>query len=176
MHSRAHNPLLTEKRGSLLITRDMPIVSRQLGITGYCDVVEFRQDNAGVNIFGWDGKWLPYPVEYKHGRPQKNDSDRLQLCAQAICLEEMLNCPPINMAYIYYGEIRRREDVVLDSDLREQVRSTFVEMRGYFQRGYTPRVKPQKACVSCSLKDACLPKLPVSSVNAYIDKKVKEGL
>jgi len=109
------------------------------------------------------------------GARKKNDSDRLQLCAQAICLEEMLNCPPIDTAYIYYGETRRREAVPLDLALREQVINNFAEMRKYYERGYTPRAKPQKACVSCSLKDACMPKLP-TSVQAYIDKNLKEGI
>ncbi|MCL2285558.1 MAG: CRISPR-associated protein Cas4 [Firmicutes bacterium] len=172
MHARVHDPLITEKRGDLLTSRDMPVFSYNLGITGKCDAVEFRQDDLGVTIFGRDGKWLPCPVEYKHGRPQKNDSDRLQLCAQAICLEEMLNCPTIDVAYIYYGETKRREAVLLNTELRERVVDTFAEMRGYYQRGYTPRVKLKKACVSCSLKDDCLPKLPVGSVREYIDEKI----
>ena len=172
MHERAHDPLITEKRGGLLTTRDMPVFSRQLGITGNCDIVEFRQDDAGVAIFGRDGKWLPCPVEYKRGRAQKNDSDRLQLCAQAMCLEWMLNCPPIDTAYIYYGETRRREAVALDADLRARVGDIFAEMRDYYSRGYTPRVKPKKVCASCSMKDVCLPKLPVSSVSMYIDKAI----
>jgi len=174
VHERVHDPSITEKRGDLLTVRDMPVFSRRLGITGNCDVVEFRRDDTGVTISGRDGNWLPCPVEYKRGRAQKNDSDRLQLCAQAICLEEMLNCLPINTAYIYYTETKRRETISVDSDLRQKVADTFVEMRGYYQRGYTPRAKPQKACVSCSLKNACLPKLPASSVQTYIDKKFKE--
>jgi len=175
MHNRAHDPLITELRGDLLTSRDMPVFSRNLGITGKCDVVEFRRDDEGVSIFGREGKWLPCPVEYKRGRAQKNDSDRLQLCAQAMCLEEMLSCPPIDTAYIYYGESKRREAVPLNPILREKVSSTFAEMRGYFKRGYTPRVKPMKACVSCSLKDVCMPKLPTSSVKSYIDKRINEG-
>jgi len=172
MHTRAHNPLITEKRGDLLVSRDMPVFSRHLGITGNCDVVEFRQDKAGVSIFGREGNWLPCPVEYKHGKPQINDSDRLQLCAQAICLEEMLACQPIETAFIYYGETKRRETVTLDAELRERVCKTFAEMRRYFERGHTPRVKSKKACVSCSLKNICLPKLPTNSVKEYIDEKI----
>jgi CRISPR-associated exonuclease Cas4 len=175
MHERAHDPFITEKRGDLLTARNMPVVSRKLGVTGNCDVVEFRQSNDGVNIFGREGKWLPCPVEYKRGKPQKNDSDRLQLCAQAMCLEEMLNSPPIAEAYIYYGEPKRRETVNLNEELRECVRKTLKEMRSYYKRGYTPRVKPHKACNSCSLKDVCLPKMPTSSVAEYINKKISEG-
>ena len=174
MHERVHDPSISDKRGDLLTVRDMPVLSRRLAITGKCDVVEFRKDDAGVNISRREGKWLPCPVEYKHGRAQKNDSDRLQLCAQAICLEEMLNCPPIDTAYIYYGETKRREAVHLDAALRQQIVGAAAEIREYSKRGHTPRTKPQKACVSCSLKDACMPKLPSSSVQSYIDKKFKD--
>ena len=175
MHSRAHDSSITEKRGDLLTARSMPVVSHRLRITGNCDVVEFRQNDLGVDIFGREGKWLPCPVEYKRGKPQKNDSDRLQLCAQAMCLEEMLCCPPITEAFIYYGETKRREIVPLDDELRERVCKTLEEMRSYFTRGYTPRVKPKKQCVSCSLKDACLPKLQANSVSAYISKNIDEA-
>jgi len=172
MHARAHDAKITEKRGDLLTSRDMAVFSRTLGITGKCDVVEFHQNENGVKIFGREGRWLPYPVEYKHGKAQKNDSDRLQLCAQAICLEEMLSCPPIETAYIFYGQTKRREAVALTVELRNTVANTFAEMRTYYQRGYTPKVKPKKVCVSCSLKDVCLPKLPTSSVKEYINEKV----
>lgn len=175
MYKRAHNPLITEKRGDLLTSREMPVVSYELGVTGKCDVVEFHRCDEGVNIFGREGKWLPVPVEYKRGKAQRNDSDRLQLCAQAICLEEMLNCPPIESAYIYYGETARREAVALSAELREKVRSNFAERWGYYWRGYTPRVKARKVCGSCSLKDVCLPKMPESNVKAYIEKRMNEG-
>ena len=175
MHKRAHDQSLTEKRGDLLIVRDMPVFSRELGASGRCDVVEFRRDSKGVSIFGRDGKWLPCPVEYKRGSSRKNDdSDRIQLCAQAICIEEMLACAPIETAYLYYGETRRREPVALDTALREKVCGALKEMYDCYTRGYTPRVKPRKVCASCSLKDACLPKLPsTNSVRLYIDSKTQ---
>ena len=177
-HKRAHDTTLIEKRGKLLISRDMPVVSRTLGIAGHCDVVEFRQDNAaGVPIFGREGKWLPCPVEYKKGSSGKADhSNNLQLCAQAICLEEMLACPQIETAYIYYGETKRRKAVSLDETLRKSVHDMFNEMRGLLTRNFTPRVKPKRVCTSCSLKNVCLPKLPdyEKSVSRYIDKSIKE--
>ena len=159
MHNRVHNSLLTEKRGDTIITRDMPIFSRSMGIRGKCDVVEFHKDEEGVTLFGRKGLWLPCPVEYKRGRPKAHDADRLQLCAQSMCLEEMLLCPPIQVAYLFYGETKRRETVQLDTDLRESVRNMFMEMRDYYDRRYTPRVKQTKACTKCSLKDICLPEM-----------------
>ena len=175
MHARAHNPLLSEKRGDLIIARDMPIFSHTMGVRGACDVVEFRRDDGGVPLFGRKGLWLTCPVEYKRGRPKAHDADRLQLCAQAMCLEEMLVCPPIETAYLYYGETKRREPVPLEADLRQSVRTMFSEMRNLYGRCHTPRVKPTKGCTSCSMKDICLPKMPQDKrVAAYIQNALTE--
>ena len=175
MHARVHNKSLTEKRGGIIIARDMAIFSHSLRVRGNCDVVEFHLDDSGVSLFGREGLWLPNPVEYKRGKPKSHDADRLQLCTQAMCLEEMLLCQEIQTAYLYYGETKRRETVQLVADLREAVRTMFSEMHDYYDRRYTPRVKRTKACASCSLKDMCLPKLPQEGkVSAYIDKIISE--
>jgi len=175
MHDRAHNQSLTEKRGDIIITRDMPVFSRTMQVRGKCDVVEFKRDEKGVPIFGREGLWLPCPVEYKRGASKSHDADRLQLCAQAICMEEMLLCQEIESACLYYGETKRRETVTLDAELRGTVRAMFAEMRSYYDRRYTPRVKRTKACASCSLKDLCLPKMPhKESVSTYISKAFDE--
>jgi len=175
-HTRAHDPFLSEKRGDTIFTRDMPVFSRQLGVNGYCDVVEFKKVENGVPLRSRKGLWLPCPIEYKLGKPKIEDSDRLQLCAQAVCLEEMLVCPPVETAFLYYHEIRRREPVNLDASLRKNLIDTLTEMRNYYDRRYTPRVKASKACNSCSLKNECLPKMPVkTSARAYIDAALKEG-
>jgi len=175
MHARAHNKSFTEKRGDVIIARGMPVFSRTLGISGKCDVVEFQRDDDGVALFGRDGLWVPCPVEYKRGKTKSHDADRLQLCTQAICLEEMLLCPEIKTAYLYYGETKRRESVPLDAELRENVRAMFAEMHDYYRRRHTPRVKRTKGCTSCSLKDSCLPKLPQEGhVATYIRKAIME--
>lgn len=135
MHERAHDPFASEKRGSVLTMRDMPVFSKRLWVQGNCDIVEFKADESGVELFGRTGKWSPAPVEYKHGAPSEKDMDRLQLCAQAICLEEMLLCKPIGTAYIYYGKTRHRETVPLTAELREEVEETLKQMRCYgFER------------------------------------------
>jgi len=175
MHERAHNTMLTEKRGDLIITRDMPVISHCLRVQGKCDVVEFRRDDdRGVSLFGRKGKWRPCPVEYKRGSPKTTDADRLQLCAQAVCLEEMLLCLPIDEAFIYYGETKRRETVALSSDLRGKMEVMFAEMHRVYAQGKTTRVKASKSCNSCSLQDVCLPKLPQSksSVRDYMDRQL----
>jgi CRISPR-associated exonuclease Cas4 len=173
MHERAHDPFFTEKRGDTLITREMPIHSNKMRVSGQCDIVEFHATAGGVRLHGREGLWLPCPIEYKRGSPKINDADRLQLCAQALCLEEMLLCPTIATAYLYYGETRRREAVELTEELRESVRESFAEMHKYYERRYTPRVKMTKSCNACSIKDVCIPRLPKSgSVSEYISAAI----
>ena len=86
----------------------MPVYSRELGISGECDVVEFHRSQDGITLFGRDGLYEVIPIEYKRGKPKENDVDILQLMAQALCLEEMLCCQ-ISFGYLYYGETRHRK-------------------------------------------------------------------
>ena len=158
LHARAHDSACRESRGAVKITRGMYIHSAELGISGQCDVVEFRRDESGVPISGWEGKWRPFPVEYKRGSPKAADADRMQLCAQAMCLEEMLCCP-VPQGAVFYGETRRREIVACTPELRAQVRQALEEMHALYRRGHTPKVKPSKSCNACSLKPLCLPAL-----------------
>ena len=129
-----------------------------LEVSGQCDVVEFRRDPGGVPLRGLQGLWLPYPVEYKRGRPSDRGADELQLCGQALCLEEMLCCP-VPEGALYYGETRRRRTVAFTPELRGRVQELLAEMHALYARRYTPKVRPTKACNACSLKELCLPKL-----------------
>lgn len=158
LHEKAHDSRKREFRGDLLVTRGMQIHSTCLGISGNCDVVEFYQSVTGISLPGREGLWQPYPVEYKRGSPKLTDADRLQLCAQGMCLEEMLCCQILEGA-LFYGEIRRREVVPFTPELREQVRSMLGEMHTLYGRKYTPKVKPSKNCNACSLRELCLSKL-----------------
>ena len=168
MHQRAHDEDATELRGDVLILRGLRIASEKLGLSGACDVVEFHQHPQGVTLQGREGRWLPYPVEYKRGKPKEDDCDQLQLCAQAMCLEEIFVCH-IPEGSLYYGETRRRQRVSFTPELRERVESMAAEMRAYYERRHTPSARPSKACNACSLKDLCLPKLTKrESVSAYI--------
>nr|WP_296440967.1 CRISPR-associated protein Cas4 [uncultured Acetatifactor sp.] len=174
MHKKAHDEGSFEKRGDLLIVRGLRISSRELGLSGQCDVVEFHRDDEGVKLFGYEGKWTPVPVEYKHGAPKEDNADELQLCAQAICLEEMFQIR-ISDGYLFYGENRRRSHVEFTEDLREAVKKAAGEMHDLFQKGYTPNVKPTKKCRACSLEDLCLPKLQKTvKVRTYIEQGIKE--
>lgn len=174
VHDRCHDEKFTEKRGDLLICRGMRVFSSRMGISGQCDVVEFSQGETGAFLWGRKGLWRPCPVEYKRGKPKQNSSDSLQLCAQAMCLEEMLCCE-IREAFLFYDEIHRREKVILTNELRDEVEKSFIEMHEYYTRGYTPRVKSGKKCNSCSLKDLCLPKLSrKKSVNDYYQEYAED--
>lgn len=174
LHTRAHDGTLREKRGDLLILRGLPVVSRTLGISGQCDVVEFRADPAGICLQGEEGSWRPYPVEYKRGAPKSNQADELQLCAQALCLEEMLCCE-IQEGALFYGEPRRRTPVVFTQELRDQVYRMLEEMHQLYRRGYTPVVRRSKTCNACSLKELCLPGLPGrGSVREYLARAMEE--
>lgn len=174
LHEKAHDASLAEKRGDLIISRAMPVHSRDLGISGECDIVEFYRSEEGIALHGREGLYQVIPVEYKRGKPKVKDADRLQLAAQALCLEEMLCCH-IPAGYLYYGETRHRECVMIDEELRKKVRDTFQEMHRYYERRYTPKVKWSKSCNACSLKDICLPAMgKQKSVSAYIEKKMTE--
>ena len=158
VHMRCHDADKTEKRGSLIIMRGMRVISHKLRLSGICDVVEFRSDDNGISLNGYEGKWEAIPVEYKHGHSKENDADRIQLCAQAIALEEMLQCT-ISTGVLYYAETRKRENVPISTELREKTQRLAEEMNSYYGRGYTPKVRTGKSCRACSLKDVCLPEL-----------------
>lgn len=176
MHKKAHDPYLTEKRKDLLVVRALPVSSRTMGVSGECDIVEFRKCEDGVKLHGHRGFYSIYPVEYKKGKPKHSEEDILQLTAQAMCLEEMFSTE-ISEGAIFYGETRRRENVLFSQELREEVKELFAEMHQYYSRGYTPKVKKSKSCNNCSLKELCLPKLEkTTSVVAYIMQSLKEDV
>ena len=156
LHEQVDDPYFTESRRNMFISRSVPVSSYRLGLTGICDVVEFMQDSNGVFLPQKESTYQPYPVEYKRGKPKREPVDEVQLCAQAICLEEMLSVS-INEGAIYYGQTRHREPIRFTKELRLLVQKLSEEMHEYFTRKYTPKVKPTKACRSCSLNDICLP-------------------
>jgi CRISPR-associated exonuclease Cas4 len=176
MHKNAHDSLRTETRGDVIITRAMPVFSKELGVYGVCDVVEFHRSSYGVSLFGRESRYMPCPIEYKKGSPKDSDMDCLQLATQVICLEEMLCCTTM-VAYLYYGETRRRVEVPMTVELRNKVASVFEEMHQYYDRRYTPKVKPTRQCKACSLKDICLPVLCKNkNTGTYINQMLKEDI
>ncbi len=176
LHQKAHDSTDRESRGDLYILRGVNIQSRELGVSGQCDVIEFHRSQEGVPLQAKEGLWQPYPVEYKRGHSKENDADRLQLCGQAMCLEEMLSCE-IKCGALFYGETRRREEVIFTAELRSRVRECLSEMHDYLKRGRTPRVKPFKGCNACSMAEYCLPgMLRKRRVGDYLDRFMEEAI
>jgi len=149
LHRRADQPQSERRRGVRTVTA-MPLLNPQLGITGMADVVEFHR-NAGVD--------QAFPVEYKRGRPKSHHADEVQLCAQALCLEFMLE-QSVKDGALFYGQTRRRKDVAFDSELRALTHQTIVATRQMIIAGKTPSAHYEsKRCDACSLIDLCQPRL-----------------
>lgn len=173
-HRRAHDEEQTEVRGDTIIVRGMRVQSERLGISGICDVVEFTRSPDGIALAGREGRYQVHPVEYKKGAPKEHQADELQLCAQAMCLEEMLLCR-IDEGSLFYGEPRRRTRVTFSPELRAQAEQMLGEMHQMDERGHTPRVKRHKGCSACSLKEICLPGMDrVPAASAYLRAHVQE--
>ena len=173
-HERTNNPNIHEKRRDTITVRAMPVKSHVLGITGKCDVVEFKKDEMGIHIPQYNDKFTVTPIEYKRGKPKEDNSDILQLLAEAYCLEEML-AAQIDKGYLFYFETRRKEEVIFTDELRKQLTDMIEEMHSYMNRGYTPKVRISKKCKSCSLKNICLPELNKSElVKEYIQGRIME--
>lgn len=177
MHEKCHDGYSSECRRDVILSRGVPIFSRELGVSGECDVVEFRSSDSGVSIMGRRGLYEVYPVEYKHGEPKASDIDILQITAQAMCLEEMLCCE-IPSGAIFYGKTKHRVNVAFSAEKKEHVRKMFTEMHDLVKRGYVPKVKTTPSCKACSLKDLCLPSIQrTSTARSYTDDTLgKESL
>ncbi|MDR1940059.1 MAG: CRISPR-associated protein Cas4 [Clostridiales bacterium] len=174
LHAKAHDGDAVEKRGDTVVARSLKIFSNNLGISGECDVVEFHKSADGVPLRNYEGLWLPYPVEYKRGKSKLDDCDRLQLCAQAVCLEEMLCCQ-ISKGALFYGEPRRRETVEFSLELRDKVKDITESMHKLFSQKFTPKAKTDKRCAGCSLIDECVPRL-FKNVRADVKKYLEDNI
>ena len=172
-HERVDNPEIHEKRKNTISICALPVKSQTLGLTGKCDVVELNEDEEGIYFPKYDGNYSVTPIEYKRGRTKEDYSDKLQLLAEAYCLEEML-ATRIEKGYLFYFETRRREEVYFTDELREYLIQAVEEMHSYLKRGYTPKVKTSKRCKTCSLKDICLPILNGNrNVEQYIQGRIE---
>jgi CRISPR-associated exonuclease Cas4 len=172
LHDKVHEGG-SESRGDVRVEYAMPLRSLKLGLIAKADVVEFHRVNMPEN--GQVLKWQPFPVEYKHGKPKKDNSDRVQLCGQAMCLEEMLNVE-IGQGALFYGAIRRREDVIFDDELRQFTKEIAREFHELIAGGITPKAVYSKKCDNCSLYELCLPKTVSKNrrINSYLKEMVVE--
>ncbi|MDR0521432.1 MAG: CRISPR-associated protein Cas4 [Planctomycetaceae bacterium] len=172
MHDNVHSPN-TETRGDLIITRSLPLHSQSLGLTGVADAVEFhRSENATLQLPKHKGAYFAFPVEYKHGTKKSFRSDSIQLCAQALCLEEMLQTE-INEGALYYGKTKSRTAVVFDDNLRTKTKYYALRFHQLMETGETPPPKPGPHCKQCSLVDDCMPQLS-GKASLYIDKMLEQ--
>lgn len=167
MHEKVHEAD-RESRGDVRIEYGIPLRSLRLGLIGKADVVEFHRLTENT--------WQPFPVEYKRGKPKPDDCDKVQLCAQAMCLEEMLGVE-IQCGALFYGKTRRRQDVVFDNALRSKTEDTTGKARALIESGQTPQPVYSKNCKSCSLVGECLPKTieKRKSVKRYLSKAMSES-
>ena len=152
-----------ESRGNIRIEYGVPMRSLRLGLIGKADVVEFHKDGD---------RWIPFPVEYKRGKPKPGNCDKVQLCAQAICLEEMMNVR-IPEGALFYGETRHRHDVEFDTALRKETEEAAVRLRELIASGTTPPPVYSARCKKCSLVEVCLPQINKKASN-YLLKVIEE--
>jgi len=161
LHERVHEPA-TEARPGIVIARGLRIQSLRLGLSGETDVVEFHQapPNASnaIPLPGRAGLWKPFPVEYKRGRPKSDQWDEVQLCAQALCLEEKYGIA-IDSGALFYGKNRRRTLVPFDPQLRARTEALAARMRQLYNARLTPRAIYAPKCENCSLILRCMPAL-----------------
>jgi CRISPR-associated exonuclease Cas4 len=174
LHENAHDPFFTEKRGDTIITRSVPVVSHGLGVSGDADVVEFHRDEIGVELPGKKGRWRPVPIEYKRGKKKSGPEDEIQLCAQAMCLEEMMGVD-VRQGYLFYWETRTRVKIELTNELRVSVTNAADRAHRIIKEGKLPIPdRPLKQCKRCSLIDVCLPESKEKKeASSYLKKQMK---
>ena len=170
IHDKVHEAV-GESRNDLRIARSLRLASYKLGLSGVADVVEFHRSDKGIKLDGARGYWRAFPVEYKRGILKHDTSFEVQLCAQAICLEEMLNCS-IEVGAIYYGKSRRRQDVQFTPMLRAMTEEASQKLHQLFDSKITPKANFEKKCKSCSLYEICMPKVTgiAKNVQHYLAK------
>ena len=165
LHQRVDQNKTEQRHGANTATA-LLLVSFQYGLTGRADLVELPSSDAG--------RTYPYPVEYKRGKPKDDDCDRVQLCAQALCLEEMLQVE-IDEGAFYYQSIGHREPVIFDPALRAKTIATSLAFHELIRSQKTPPPIHKKHCKSCSLIDLCLPSpLTKNKTSDYFKKLLEE--
>lgn len=166
-----------ETRRNVRLATALRLVSHRLGVVGIADMVEFHRvdddDSSGASLTDASGRWMPFPVEYKRGKPKTHRADEIQLCAQAMCLEEMLSVD-ISEGALFYGMTRRRLDVRFDADLRTLTERTAADVHRLLASGVVPKVEYGKWCESCSLMDSCHPKSQGKSVATWLERQLME--
>lgn len=171
-------------RHNLHYATGLRIFSRKYGLVGIADMVEFQQVETefdeeqkrvatplkGLRLF-----WKPFPVEYKRGSPKSNEVDLIQLCAQAMCMEEMLNVE-IREGALFYGQTRHREKVIFADNLRQKVIEVSKNIHDMFRSGGIPPPHYSRSCRACSLNELCLPEQKQGAASVWLQTQIEEAL
>lgn len=177
LHNNVDDPSYRQKNGATITLRSVAIASKRLGLYGITDAVELNPVIAGENGVqhkSYPGLWMPFPIEYKRGKPKRTSIDEVQLAAQVICLEEMYGIH-IDYGALYYGETRHRELIHINQALRRQTVTCAEEMHRVFGSGIIPKVDKGKHCRNCSLVDVCMPNLEsCSHASTYLKRCLYE--
>ena len=176
MHERVHGQE-SESRGDVRSVRGLRIRSLELGIAGIADMVEFHRAGEGIALPGVPGAWAVFPVEYKRGKPKSDRCDEVQLCAQALCLEEMLSAT-IPSGALYYGAQHKRQEVLFDEELRKVTGTMAVRLHRLIEGNKTPPALYGKKCDQCSLNNRCMPEVGggKKKISDYIEEGIAEPL
>lgn len=176
-HKHVDDPYYRQKVGEIVVLRSVSLASYELGLYGKSDAVELiPSDNKNNSISHpkYPGRWLPIPVEYKHGKPKNDEIDEVQLAAQAMCLEEMYSIR-IQYGAIFYWEARHRLEVEFTPELRQIVKDCAKDMHDIFYSRRIPNSRQRKNCSKCSLYDVCLPQMEkCSKVETYLKNNLSE--
>lgn len=168
LHERADGGE-AESRGDVRIVRSLALRNLRLGLSGKTDVVEFHRVPSSPDL------WQPFPIEYKRGKPKTHRADEVQLCAQALCLEEMLGAT-VPAGALFYAQTRRRTEVLFDAELRRLTEETAARLHRLFDSGVTPRAVREPKCDHCSLLDVCLPESASHSARLYLSKFLENAV
>jgi CRISPR-associated exonuclease Cas4 len=162
-----------ESRKDLRISRGLPLRNLRLGLAGIADVVEWHRlgpgsnPREGIELPGASGRWRPFPVEYKRGKPKRDRCDEVQLCGQALCLEEMTGLT-LTEGALFYGKTKRRLGVALTDELRLMTEVSASRLRAMLASGKTPSARRQPKCSRCSLLEICRPDAQEKSARHYL--------
>ena len=166
-HKHAHD-MGRELRSGISRLRGISLQSLCLGLSGKSDCIELLEDLNGCTVFGLQGKWRVCPVEYKHGKRRNEIEYEVQLCAQAMCLEEMWRCH-ISSGFLYYANDRKRKQVDFTNNLRRLVEAGSRELHEMLGNNVTPMAEKSPKCSRCSIIELCMPNVKKSAVN-YVKK------
>ena len=177
LHANVDNPAYRQKNGNIITLRSVAIASKKLGLYGFTDAVELHpvaKDEVGIHHKSYKGVWMPYPIEYKRGKPKRTLVDEVQLAAQVMCLEEMYGID-IPSGALYYGETRHREVVTISQKLRDVTMQCSESMHRIFNSNVVPNIAKSSRCRNCSLIDICMPSIEkCSKVSTYLKKYLYE--